>query len=69
MSFIGTHIVTKGKIIFEIEDVESCEQKLDVFKSPRGQNISISQPHVFLKSGEELIVKNAVYDEIVRNLK
>lgn len=64
MNFVGTNIVTGKDEIFEIDDVEKCEIKLDFIKSGRGQNISMSQGHVFLKSGKEFIVRNSVYDAI-----
>lgn len=69
MNFVGKNVITKENEIFEISDVEKCEMKLDFIKSGRGQNISISQGHVFLKSGKELIVKNVIFDEIAKNIR
>lgn len=69
MNFVGKNIITEKNEIFEIDDVERCEMKLDFVKSGRGQNIPISQGHVFLKSGKELIVKNTIFDEIAKNIR
>ena len=69
MDFVGEEILTRKKTIFELEDVEKCEQRADCIKSSNGQNHPTTKWYVTLKDGQELLINVGVYNEIKKYKK
>lgn len=69
MSFVGEKRISKKKVIFELENVEKCEKRLEVDKDGRGNNYETTRFYAILKTGEELLINIKVYNDILKYKK
>lgn len=69
MNFVGEERLTRKKIIFELEDVEKCETRIEYVKARNGENLPMTKWYAILKSGEELLLNISAYNEIMKYKK
>lgn len=63
MNFVGLN-----REVFNIDEVESCEPKVDYITSGRGEKLEITNYYVILKTGKRISVKLVIYNSIVELL-
>lgn len=66
MNFVGEMRISKKRVIFELENVEKCEERVELIKDGRGNIQETTKFYVTLKTGEELLINIKDYKDILK---
>lgn len=66
MNFVGEMRISKKRVIFELENVKKCEERVELIKDGRRNIQETTKFYVTLKTGEELLINIKDYKDILK---